>query len=262
MQDVVGDVHDVVDGAQTDGDQAFLQPFRAFLHLHAADFHGGVVRIQVRLVQPHEVPGGFQLHPGVINGNGPVLPAGDGGQFIRHAVVGKQVRTVGRHFHFHHRIRLDDLGDRRADFQLLRKNPEAVLLVGQPQFGSGAEHAAGFHAAQLAHLDFKVAGQHRSRQGAGNLVPHLVVLRAAHDLVQRAVSHVHLADLQAVRLGMLFRGGHAGHHHVRGVHALLADVFHFNAGKGQHVRHFIHAQAGQVNILGKPVKGNFHIWVR
>ena len=258
MQDEVGNIHNVVDGAQTDGYQAFLQPFRAFLHVHAADFYGGVVRVQLRLVQPHEVSGGFQRHSGVVNGNGPVLPAGDSGQFIRHAVVGKQVRPVGRHFHFHQGIRLDNLGNRRAGFQFLGENPETVLLVGKPQLGGGTEHAAGLHAAQLAHLDFKVAGQHRSRQGAGHLVSHFVVLRAAYDLVQRAVAHVHLADLQPVRLGMLFRGGHAGHHHVWGIHALLADVFHLNAGKGQHVRHFIHAQAGQVNILGKPVKGNLH----
>lgn len=38
MQDEVGNIHDVVDGTQADGYQAFLQPFRAFLHFHAADF--------------------------------------------------------------------------------------------------------------------------------------------------------------------------------------------------------------------------------
>ena len=262
MQDEVGDVHNVVDGAQSDGDQPLLQPFRAFLHLHAADFHGGVVRVDFRLVQTDEVPGGFQLHLGVVDRDGLVFAAGDGGQFKGHAVVGEQVRTVGRHFHFHDGIRFHDLGDGHAHFQLLRQYPEAVLLVRQPQLGGGTQHAAGFHAAQLAHLDFNVARKNRARQGAGNLVARLVVLRSAHDLVQRAVAHVHLADFQAVRLRVLFGGGHARHYHQGGIHALLADVFHLNPGKGQHVRHFVHAQTGQVNVLGKPIKGNFHIWIR
>ena len=41
-QDIVGDVHNIVDGTQADGRQLLLQPLRAFLHLAIRDAHTSV----------------------------------------------------------------------------------------------------------------------------------------------------------------------------------------------------------------------------
>ena len=47
--------------------QLELNPSNPVSYTH---LYGGVVRVQLRLVQPHEVSGGFQRHSGVVNGNG------------------------------------------------------------------------------------------------------------------------------------------------------------------------------------------------
>ena len=44
MEDIVGDVHDVVDGTEADGSQSVLQPFGTLLYSNTLDTHAGIAR--------------------------------------------------------------------------------------------------------------------------------------------------------------------------------------------------------------------------
>ena len=247
---VVGDIHHVVDGAQTDGYQAVGQPGRGRTNLHAADAGGGVERADFRCGK-----GDVITRRAGLNGCGGLLcrvllegATGDTGQLARHAPVTQQVGTVRRDFQLENGISGHKGAHGSTHGVVLRQNPQPVFLVRQPQLRSRAEHTAALDTAQLAVLDFPAAGQHRPGQGAGHFVAHFVILCAADNLAQRALPGVYHADVQVVTAlhGCLFHD--LSHNHEVGGHAALLDTLHLNTGKGEHIGHLLSAETLQVDV--------------
>ena len=168
--------------------------------------------------------------------------------------MAQQVGTVRGNLQLEDGIRLHKGAHGGAHHVVLRQNPQAVFLVRQAQLRSRAKHATALHAAQLAILNLPAAGQHSTGQSAGNLVAHLVVLGAAHNLAQGAlagIDHAHIEVVAALHGGFLHD---LGHHHEFGGHAALLDTLHLDTGEGEHIGHLLSAEALEVNVAGKPIQ--------
>ncbi len=98
-EDVVGDVDDVVDGAQADGFDALDEPVRGGCDFDVADDTGGVIGAAGRI---GEGDGGFRRGAdggfGEGDGGGGEVGGGEGGEFSGESEVGEAVGAIGGDF--------------------------------------------------------------------------------------------------------------------------------------------------------------------
>ena len=118
------------------------------------------------------------------------------------------------------------------------------MVFGELELARRAQHALAFHAAQLADLDEEglavLAGrQFGAHQGAGHADAHARIGRAANDVEQLALTHVHLAHAQAVGVGVLLGVLDLAHHDLgeRGRDGL--QFFDLQPRHGQGVGQFL-----------------------
>ena len=77
------------------------------------------------------------------------------------------------------------------------------MIVGDPQFGEGAQHAFRRLAAQLCRFNFKIARQYGTDGCNGNLQALTAVWRTADDVQQAFAADVNFCDAQFVSIRVL-----------------------------------------------------------
>ena len=215
QHDIVGDIDDVVNGADTVGTESLAEPLGGGGDLHIANHTGGVAVAESicgnlyidhvrkltlcaatddRLVVLHrQVEGGGRLT----------------GKANERIAVG----TVVGDFEFYHRVIIADDGvDVITGLAILFQNPDAVLdgignvVEGQVQLLNGAEHAIGDLTPELALGNLDTAGETGIVKSGGNQVTLLHVLCAGDDLYRLFLAHIYLTDPHVVGVGVALNG--------------------------------------------------------
>ena len=137
------------------------------------------------------------------------------------------------------------------------------MVIGNLQLLGRAQHALTFDTAQFADFDQErlsvfARWQFSAHQGARHTDAHAGVGCATHDVQQTALPHIHLANAQAVGVGVLNGFFDLTHNDFveRGRHGL--ELFHFEAGHGQGVSQLLGRQ-GRVAEFAQPGFGKLHV---
>ena len=169
QHDVVGDVHDVVDGTHAVGAQTAAQPLGGGGDLYVGNHPGGVAVAQLRCGDVHvqmvvNIPGVGAVNHRLVVTHG--LAEG-GGSFPGKADDAVAVGAVVGDLKVHNGVVVaDDEVDVLANGAvLIIENPDAVgehagqVVLSQSQLGEGAEHTARHFAPELALGDVNAAGE-------------------------------------------------------------------------------------------------------
>jgi len=222
---IVGDVDDVVVGTDAASVQALHQPLGRRANLHVANDAGNIAAAEVLVGKLNrDLVGGGAADLGIDSGQLHVeVAVVDGADLAGDADHGKAVGAVGRDLAVEHGIGgAVVLGERHAHGSVLGQDHNARMVAGKPQLASGAVHAHGNHAAQLALLDLDVARQLGADHGGHNVVALVEVLGAADNLqglgitvgVHVAGAHVNLGDPHMVGVRVRLLGKHLCSHNV------------------------------------------------
>ena len=173
------------------------------------------------------------------------------------------MRQIGREFEGEKgvvqvQIRADVLTQGRVQRQL----HQPPVVFGEFEFTGRTQHALTFHATQFAQLDFEgltvlTRRQFSAHQGARNANAHARVGGATNNVQQLrltrrvGLAHIHLADTQAVGVGVLHRFFDFAHHNVAERRSHRLHLFHFQTRHGQGVGKLLSGQ-GRVAKLAQP----------
>ena len=259
--DIVGDVNDVVDGAQADGGEVVLEPLGAFLHLAASDGHGGVAGASLGVLH---LDADFQVVVIYLEG----FVAGSvqrcrvaillepGIEVACHAIVRAGIGAVGRDVHFDYvvAVYVVVVGRLGAHHGVLWQHDDAGMVGTDANLVLGTDHAIALDAAQLALFDDKllVAVVELCAEGShDDFLPGCHVGRSAHNLLNFVGADVHGAHVHVVAVGVGLAGEHFSHHEsfqatFDGLHFL--NAIHFQACGGKCICYFLSRQIG-VDVL-------------
>ena len=133
--------------------------------------------------------------------------------------------------------------------------------MGQAQLLERAHHAVGDLAAQLASGDLDPAGQGGLVQRDRADLTHRIgghVGRAGDDLDRLALPHVELADFEMVGVRMVNDRQHLAGHDVFDLRAEVENLLDLGAGHGKPCVILLGRDAGNIGIIRKPGKRQFH----
>ncbi|CZY19057.1 Uncharacterised protein [Enterobacter hormaechei] len=88
------------------------------------------------------------------------------------------------------------------------------MIVGNTQFGEGAQHAFRRLTAQLSRFDFEIARQHRTDGRHGHFQALTAVWRTADDIQQTVTAHIDFCYAQFVSVRVLTAFNHFTHDHA------------------------------------------------
>ena len=261
---VVGDVDDVVDGAQAYRLEALLDPGRTRAHLDARDDMGRVQGTALRIVDADSgqqvgprCPGEFTAVGGLGVREVLLEPRS---QFPRQTEVREAVGTIGRDLDVDHGVAGgQDIIDGGAHGGPSLEDQESGVVLANPEFPARAHHAVGKLAPDLRLLDDKVAGQDGAHKGHRHAVADLVVLGSADDRLHPARGpHVHRAHGELVGVRVLVAREHLAHDDLR-EHGgpRLDDSLDLKAEEGDGARHLVH-RGVQRDVVPDPVERNLH----
>ena len=159
VQNEIGYVHHVVDGAQTDGSEGVLQPFGRLFDGHACDADSRVTRrtLAIHYLYLDRQIGfllrqfGLRLGQLYIHAMRLIVCV----QVARYAVMAGSVGAVGRDIHLNHIVALHMIVLRRgnAHRRVCRQLDDAVVACADAYLVLRAQHAERLHAADLRFLD-------------------------------------------------------------------------------------------------------------
>ena len=221
-QNIVGDVHQVGNGAHPHGVQPVAHPggrgHDPGVFQHAA----GIGRAQIAVRHLYRK---FRGHVGA------GLPHLEGGQgqgqaigrrhFAREAQHRQAVAPVGGDADVQH-LAVEVVGfDEAFARSGLASGPvgfgqdqDAAVILGKAQFTLGTDHAERGHPAQFGLFDGEAARQGGPHRSHGHQLTGGHVGRAAYDGEGFALPHVHRGHMQMVRVGVHVAGQHPPQHHV------------------------------------------------
>jgi len=130
QKNVVGHIDHIVDRPQPRGRQAVGQPLRTGPDIDPADDPRGV-KGTAGILQPDKAVRRF-----LRDGRGRRQYCFDFGQsrhLSGHTAVAEQIRTVGRHFQFEHRVGRKEFLHRFPHRKVSRQNEQAIRIFGQRQ---------------------------------------------------------------------------------------------------------------------------------
>lgn len=259
-EDEVGDVDDVVDGAEADAFEPLLKPGRAGTDLDAAHDAGGVKWAGGGVVDADAITGGGRRWGGCGAGVAGTLQrsVNEGREFARKTEVAEEVGPIGGDLEIEDNIAGDDLLERGAGLEGGIENPEAVGIFADADFFGTAHHAAGGDATEFPFLDGEAAGQGGTGEGQWDLVADFVVLGPADNLACGAAAVIDLADAEAVRIGVRDGLLHLGDHDEFRLDSDFIDTFHFDAREGEEVAQFGDGAGAEIEMSAEPVEGDFH----
>ena len=272
QHDIVGDVNDVVDGADAVCSQAVTQPLGRGTDLDIGNHSCGVAVAQVLCGNLHIQLLENAASVGAVDNGLVVLHfhAESGGGFTGQADDGVAVGTVVGDFEINNGVVVaDDQVDVIADLAILVvQDPDAVsenagqIVLGQAQLLEGAQHAVGLFTAELALGDVNTAGQPGIVQCCGNQIALVDVLSAGDDLHQLFLAHVHLADEHMVRVGVGNHGNNLGYHNILNFSVHTLPGLDLLAEDGERFNIFLIRNVGQVHeFLIDPFSVEFHVFV-
>ena len=257
---IVGDIDDVVDGAEADAFEAGFQPSRAGADFDAFDDAGGVVGAAVGGFEGDFVGlggaafrGGFRVIAFAFERN-----AGEGGEFAGEAEMAEEIGAIRGDLEVEEGVAFDDLVDGFADGQRAVENPQAAGVFADPEFLAAAHHAEAIDTAELAFFDLETAGQSCAGEGERDFVARFEVLRAANDLARAAAAVIDLADAEFVGIWVLLKGLDLSDDDLVGSDALLLNAFHLDAREGQEVGELRRGVSAEVEMGLEPVEGDLH----
>ena len=139
---------------------------------------------------------------------------------------------------------------------------QATVVVGNFEFFGRAQHALTFDATQLAHFDYERFAVFARRQlcahrGAWNFDAHACIRCTTHDVKQSALPHVHLANAQAVSVGVLHSFFDFTHHDASERRCNGLEFFHFQTCHGQGIGQLLGGECG-VAEFAQPGFGELH----
>ena len=254
---VLGHIDQEAHRADARAAQALGHPHRGGrAGVHALDDPAEVARRVGACVQLHLQRGvGLRRHRlGIEPGH---FTTKDRGHVPGQPAHAQAVGAVGGQAQFDHVVRQAQVvGQRRPHRRIVRQLHQPGRIGVHAQLFGRAQHAAGFHPAQLRGLDLDVAqlrADHRQRRHQARAR----VGRAAHDLQRLALPRIHPAHLQAVGLGVLLAGHDLRHHHAVQAAAEALDPFDLQA---DHRQPPLQLLAGGVDgdVLAQPVFGELH----
>ncbi len=271
-QDVIGHIHDIVDGIVSDGFQARLQPFRGGLHFYPFDAYpcipyarlgalyldGDACRIGVgsesldggqgigdvlQLAQVScQVAGNSQM-------GSPVHPV-RGNVHLDGIVIGNPVIFRGGHSHP----------------GICRQDNDAVVRVAYADFILGANHAFRLFAAYFGFLDDKLLVsviKHRADGCYYHFLSCCYVWRPAYDRDEASVSQIHRRDMQVVGIRMVFASLHFADNQALQSSADGFELFitaDFQTDGGQYFTNLFDAQVC-FQIVVQPVQRYIHGYI-
>ena len=258
---VIGDVDQGRDRAQADGGQAVLQPFRAGSVLHApegtSDEFGTRTGGLVREVEGHaeEARERTRHRRGVerLQATEPRRRevAGD-------AAHAETIAPVGRDGDFDDRVgQAHDVDGAGADFGVRRQFDDAVVFLRQAHFPFRQQHAVRRYTPDFRGLQGDARARDVGPGGGEHALQSRPRVGRATDQFDRFRAGVNLADLQAVRVGMLFRIQNLADD--EGVEALgpVRHAFDLEPDHGQAVGDFRQRGVG-FQMLLEPAQGELH----
>ena len=269
QHDVVGDVHDVIDGTHAVGAQAAAQPLGGGGDLYVGNHPGGVAVAQLRCGDVHvqmvvNIPGVRAVNHRLVVTHG--LAEG-GGSFPGKADDAVAVGAVVGDLKIHNGVvvaddEVDVLANRAV---LVIEDPDAVgehagqVVLGQTQLGEGAEHTVGRFAPELALGDVNAAGEPGVMQRRGYQIALMDILGAGDDLHGGIASHVHLANPHMIGVGVAHHGQNLAHDHVFDLRVQPLPGFHLLTEDGQGLHEFLIGDVRQVyEFLVQPFSVEFH----
>ena len=236
---VVGDVHQIVDGAHAGGRQPFLHPGGGRSDLDVLDEREGETAAEVRV---GDLDRGAPLDPGTRPRRGDVRrgqrSAGERRHLARHPEDGQRIRPVrGEVEH------VDPVSEHVPERRPRRpggvENQDPLVFGREAQLRFGTHHPAGHHAPdagllQLAEVSGPRVGEHRPLRGERDVLTGGHVGGAADDrLVLPALVDGDQPEAVRVRVGLHFED--PPDDHPVPVAARSLDVRDLEAGQGQPV---------------------------
>ena len=112
------------------------------------------------------------------------------------------------------------------------------MIVCNFQLFGRAQHALAFNAAQFSHLDEEglavfARGQLSAHHGTRNANANACIGRAANNVQQCGLAHIHLAHTQAVGVGVLLCAFDFTNHHIRKWRRHRLKFFNLQARHGE-----------------------------
>jgi len=269
-QDIVGDIHHVVDGTGACRGHALGEPLRAGADLHVLDDARRVAGAALGILDLDRRQVGDVRQAGVllqlVERERHVF-AIHRAHLARHAHHAQAVGAVRRDLEVEHRVaHLHIVGEGHANGSILRQNHDAVVVAADAELARRTVHAHARDAAQLRLLDGEIARQGGADERRDDVVPRVEVLRAAHDLQRLGVAvgvhvvgaHVHLRHPHVVGVGVRLLLEHLGGDDLVERGARLLDALDARAREVEPIAERLQV-ARHVNVFVKPIQTNFHI---
>ena len=270
QHNIIGNIHDVIDGTDTVCSQTLTHPLGRGANLYICDHTGGIAVAQSLSRHFH-----IQM---VIDRAG--IATLDNRLVMLHLHTKSSRRlpcqtddrvaigTVIGNFEVHNSVIIaDDQIDIITGLTVLFiENPDAVckhtgqIILSQAQFLKGAEHTVGLFTPELALGDMNTAGQPGVMQCSGNQITFVNILCAGNDLNQLFLAHIYLADKHMVRVGVGDHGNNLAYNHVLDfcIHALVG--LNLLAEHSELLYIFFIGNMGKIHeILMQPFSVQFHI---
>jgi len=239
-EDIVGDVHQIVDGPQPDRFQPRTQPRGRRADPDVPDDSGSISGTSLGIVDSHGtdiVNGRSSLGKGNLGIAERLLA--DCRHLSRHSEDRQAVAAVGRHGNIEDLIvKAERLAEGNPGGRILREFPQAAGIFSQAEFALRAEHPAGTLAPNLRLLNGRAARQGGPGQCQRNdhPLPHVGCATYDRDTVP-AVEN--LAQMQAFGTRMRSQGLDPCRHHP--LHTAVGTVnrFHFKPDHRQTMGQFL-----------------------
>ena len=260
----IGDIDQRRDRAQADGAQPVLQPFGARAVAHTPDEPAGeeMTAALTGVLVDADADGARETAFDMDIGCRPEHARSARGQIARDAAHAERVGAVGGDRDLDHRV---DPGrvmhgkpvDEALAHLARRQLDDAVMLVGEFHLALGTHHAVALDAADAADTDGRVDPWHIHAGARDHHGDALTRIRGATDDLRLTVGSQHLADLEAIGIGVFLRLQHLADGELGQPRGGVGDAFDLESEIGQCLGDLLHRSVG-VEVILQPGKGEFH----
>ena len=262
--DVIGNIDNVVDRAQTDDIQLVLQPLRTFLHLAAGYAQTGITPAGIRILDGH-----IDRKVVVVNPESTAVRTmkrclvtilrQPGIEVTGHTVMAQRIGTVGRNVYVDQpvAVQMIILGGRLSDRCILRQYDNAVMACADTDFILSTDHTEALHTTQLALLDGEflvVVIEHAAQISHNDFLSCSHIRCATHNLLRFALSEVDGCHVEMVRVGVRLTGQHFADEEPFQSSPYcfhLVQCIHLKSRGGQRIRCLLRGQV-KIDVFLKP----------
>ena len=153
---IVGDVDNIVDGAQTDGAEFVLQPLGTLLHLASRDAQTGITLACLGILNLHldgqvVVVDSESAAVGAMERSGTAILLEIGIEVAGNTPVREGISAVGRNVDLNQPVALEMkiFGSGLPNRCIVGQHNDTIMAAAHTYFVFGTDHAAAFHSAEL-----------------------------------------------------------------------------------------------------------------